>query len=174
MSGDKLFGGPQAGIIAGRSDLVAGIKKEPFFRALRCDKMILTGLQETVIEYLNQRAGGEANLPLVRKLSLNVEDLTPRAEAILKALGNDKQISIGEGMARCGGGTMPKAEMPSITIDIQPEKMSLKKFAAQLRKLEVPVVGYIGEEKYRIDLRTVMPEQDLTLIGNVKQVLTIK
>jgi len=173
VSGDKLFGGPQAGIIAGRADLVAGIKKEPFFRALRCDKMILTGLQETVVEYLNQRGGGEAELPLVQKLSLELADLTPRAEKILKELGNDDQISIGEGLARCGGGTMPKAEMPSITIDIKPANMSLKKFAAQLRQLELPMVGYISDDKYRLDLRTIMIEQDSKVIANLKQVLNI-
>ena len=153
---------------------MAGIKKEPFFRALRCDKMILTGLQETVVEYLHQRSGGEADLPLVNKLSLTLEQLKPRAEKILEGIGNDSQISIGEGLARCGGGTMPKAEMPSVTIDIKPEKMSLKKFATLLRELELPIVGYIGEEKYRIDLRTVMPEQDFKVIENIKHVLTIK
>lgn len=173
VSGDKLFGGPQAGIIAGRSDLVAGIKKEPFFRALRCDKMILTGLQETVTEYLHHRGGKEVDLPLLRKLSLQEDQLEPRAKNIIKSLGKNAQLSIGAGKSRCGGGTMPKAEIPSITVDIKPEKMSLKKFAAQLRSLEVPIVGYVADEKYRIDLRTVMPEQDKQVIDNLKQTLGI-
>ncbi len=170
VSGDKLFGGPQAGIIAGRADLVAGIKKEPFFRATRCDKLILTGLQETAMEYLHGRSGAETDLPLVRKLSLTVDQLQPRAEAILKALNTD-QITIGESLARCGGGTMPKAEMPSVTIDIQPASMSVKKLAAKLRSLDAPMIGYIAEDKYRLDLRTIMPEQDEQVIANLRTVL---
>lgn len=170
VSGDKLFGGPQAGIIAGRADLVAGIKKEPFFRALRCDKLILTGLQETVIEYLKGKSGAPADLPLIRKLSLTVDDLMPRAEAIVKALNHDA-VSIGEGLARCGGGTMPKAEMPSVTIDISPKGVSLKKFAKRLRDRELPMVGYVADDKYRLDLRTIMPEQDAAVIENLKAVL---
>ncbi|MDF1815217.1 MAG: L-seryl-tRNA(Sec) selenium transferase [Verrucomicrobiales bacterium] len=171
VSGDKLFGGPQAGIIAGRADLIAGLKKEPFFRALRCDKLILTGLQETVIEYLNRSSGKQADLPLVRMLSLTVDDLMPRAKKIVKALNNDC-VSIGEGLARCGGGTMPKAEIPSVTIDIAPKGMGLKKFARLLRDRELPMVGYVAEDKYRLDLRTIMPEQDADVIENLKAVLT--
>ncbi|MEO0415308.1 MAG: L-seryl-tRNA(Sec) selenium transferase, partial [Verrucomicrobiota bacterium] len=114
VSGDKLFGGPQAGIIAGKAELVAGIKKEPFFRALRCDKLILTGLQETVNEYLHGTGGNTADLPLVRMLSLTPEELLPRARQIVESLNTD-QITVGEGLSRCGGGTMPKAQMPSIT-----------------------------------------------------------
>ncbi|MEM9237673.1 MAG: L-seryl-tRNA(Sec) selenium transferase, partial [Verrucomicrobiota bacterium] len=116
VSGDKLMGGPQAGIIAGRADLVAGLKQEPFFRALRCDKLILSGLEQVAIEYLG---GGEVpDLPLTQMLAARVEeDLRPRAERIhetLKPLG----VRIGEGVSRCGGGTMPKAEIPSLTLDI--------------------------------------------------------
>ncbi|MEM9017920.1 MAG: L-seryl-tRNA(Sec) selenium transferase [Verrucomicrobiota bacterium] len=169
VSGDKLFGGPQAGIIAGRAELVAGIKKEPFFRALRCDKLILTALQETVLEYLG--AGGDApELPLMRMLSASVEkELTPRANAILRDLKPIEGLEAAtvETIARCGGGTMPKAEIPSFALDLKPKAMSLPKFAKRLREAEMPVMGYVAEDRYRIDLRTVFPEQDKILVENL-------
>jgi L-seryl-tRNA(Ser) seleniumtransferase len=167
VSGDKLFGGPQAGIIAGRADLVAGLKKEPFFRALRCDKLILTGLQEVATEYLHHGGDSTPDLPLVRMLSQKPDDLRPRAEKIVAELGNGVPVTIGEGIARCGGGTMPKAEIPSVTLDFRPENMSLDKFARLLRLGDPPVMGYKSEEGFRIDLRTVFPEQDVPLVKNL-------
>lgn len=169
VSGDKLFGGPQAGIIAGRADLVAGIKKEPFFRALRCDKMILTGLQETVSAYLS--AGSEdPDLPLIGMLSASVEnDLRPRAKAIHGKLTKleSLDVRIVETIARCGGGTMPKAEIPSLALDLRPKNFSVTHLAAGLRKTAVPIMGYTAEDGYRLDLRTVFPEQDSILVNNL-------
>lgn len=170
VSGDKLFGGPQAGIIAGKAELVAGIKKEPFFRALRCDKLILTGLQETVLEYLRHPAGEKPELPLVRMLSASVEeDLRPRAARICQQLAKIESLEVGtvETIARCGGGTMPKAEIPSLALDLSPRSMSVAKMAAKLRKRDLPVMGYVAEDRFRIDLRTVFPEQDAPLTENL-------
>ncbi len=174
VSGDKLFGGPQAGIIAGRADLVAGLKKEPFFRALRCDKLILTGLQSVVGEYLSQTGDSVPNLPLTRMLAETVDDLRPRAEKLLKPLAKLGVVSIGQGIARCGGGTMPKAEIPSLTLDIRPKKSSLAQLAERLRKGDPPVMGYTAEDCFKIDLRTVFPDQDEALAATLKAVLAAK
>ena len=163
VSGDKLFGGPQAGIIAGNTELVAGLKKQPFFRALRCDKLILTGLQQTVCDYLDGSAAEQEapQLPLARMLSADADaDLRPRAEALVKTLEGHVDVSIGEGIARCGGGTMPKAEIPSVTLDIRPANMSLRKLAVALRDSSPAVIGYVADDCLRIDLRTVLPGQD--------------
>jgi L-seryl-tRNA(Ser) seleniumtransferase len=163
VSGDKLFGGPQAGIIAGSTELVAGLKKQPFFRALRCDKLILTGLQQTVCDYLDGSAAEPSapRLPLARMLAADAEaDLRPRAEALVKILAGHVEVSIGEGVARCGGGTMPKAEIPSVTLDLKPTNMSLRKLAAALRDSSPAVIGYVADDFLRIDLRTVFPGQD--------------
>ncbi len=170
VSGDKLFGGPQAGIIAGTAELVAGIKKEPFFRALRCDKLILTGLQETVLEYLSRAPGEKPDLPLVRMLSASVdEDLRPRAEKILSRLKEIEvlEVAMVETIARCGGGTMPKAEIPSLALEFKPTSMSVAAMSARLRTRTLPVVGFVAEDSYRIDLRTVFPEQDHALTENL-------
>ena len=170
VSGDKLFGGPQAGIIAGRADLIAGIKQEPFFRALRCDKLILTAMQETVLEYLRCSFGTNPDLPLMRLLSVTVEgDLRPRGQAILSQLADNKhfEVSLIDSIARCGGGTMPRAEIPSLAIDLKPRDFSVTKMAQLLRVRSVPVMGYIADDSYRIDLRTVFPEQDGILVENI-------
>ncbi len=163
VSGDKLFGGPQAGIIAGRADLVAGIKKEPFFRAFRCDKMILAAMQETAIAYLRryENEANDAELPLLRMLATDVEtDLRPRGEAILAALGNAK-FSLEPCTARCGGGTMPKAEFPSLAIALKGNGAELDAFAASLRNHpSSPLVGKIHDGCFLIDLCTIFPEQD--------------
>lgn len=162
ISGDKLLGGPQAGIIAGRAALVAGLKAEPLFRALRCGKLILAALQETADEYLRGGHGDAASPLLTNMLAASVDgDLLPRAKRLakrLKGLGLD--VCVGRGTARCGGGTMPKAEIPSVTIDLSVAGWSVGELARRLRESHPPVIGYAAEDALRIDLRTVLPEQD--------------
>lgn len=174
FSGDKLFGGPQAGIICGKAGLIAGIRRDPLFRALRCDKLILTALQETVLEYLRHSQGeglspNTTPLPLLQMLALRDPDLLPRAEAIIAAL-NDAAVtaSIGHGTSRCGGGTMPRSTQPSLTVDLSPLSQSLPTFARRLREGKPPIVGYIADNQLKIDLRTVFPDQDDALIAAVR------
>ena len=167
-SGDKLLGGPQAGIIAGRADFVAGIKKEPFFRAVRCDKLILSLLESTALQYLD----GGRGFPLLEMLSVDCAELRSRAEALCEELkGLPASISVGENEARIGGGTMPKSAIPSITLEIKPEKMSLTKLSRLLREAERPVIGHTGSGALRIDLRTVFPHQDAKLAETLQSVL---
>ncbi len=177
FSGDKLFGGPQAGIICGKAGLIAGIKRDPFFRALRCDKLILTALQETVLEYLRHSQGEglsphTASLPLLQMLALREDTLRPRAEAIIAGLsGTPVTATIGEGTARCGGGTMPRSSQPSLTVDLSPSSLSLTIFARHLREGSPPVAGYIESNRLRLDLRTVFPHQDASLIAAIRTAL---
>jgi L-seryl-tRNA(Ser) seleniumtransferase len=175
VSGDKLCGGPQAGIIAGRADLVAGIKKEPFFRALRCDKLILTAMQETAMAYLDAgAAGARPDLPLLAMLADSVEDdLRPRGEALVARLGSSDAFAAGlvATIARCGGGTMPKAEIPSLALEIRPAKMKVPRLAERLRRLPLPVIGYVEGDAFRLDLRAVFPEQDEALASALLEIL---
>ena len=173
FSGDKILGGPQSGIIAGRADLVAGLKKEPFFRALRCDKLILSLLEETASSYLHARAGNRtAQLPLINMLALSTDALLERAKTICEQFKNlDIDCQPGEGKAQVGGGTMPKAMIPSITLDLKPRSMSLEKLAKRLRLLEQPVIGYVSEEVFKVDLRTVFPRQDESLAQAIRSVI---
>lgn len=170
FSGDKIFGGPQAGMIAGRADLVQALKKEPFFRALRCDKLILSLLETTAQTYLDARTEGEIPaLPLLEMLRVPVESLRERAEAIGAQLNHlPLTWALGTSMAQVGGGTMPKSAIPSITLDLQPERLKAPAFARRLRLQAQPVIGYIADDLFRLDLRTVFPRQDDLLVQAIQ------
>ena len=160
FSGDKLFGGPQAGIIAGKKRLIAALKREPLFRALRCDKLSLAALQATVDLHLNQKT---AEIPAVALLRISESELRARAAAICDDLSkrcSGLQIASGRGTAKTGGGTLPKSNLPSVTIDIVPKNLSLANFAATLRAWNPPVMGYIAGDRFKLDLRTIFPHQD--------------
>jgi len=162
FSGDKLLGGPQAGIIAGRADLVAGIRKEPFFRAVRCDKLILTVLQECIDDYLRCKGDTPPDLPILTFLSTPLEDLRTRAETILAALPDalPATLEIVEATSRTGGGTMPKSEIPSLAIRLTPTNGSVEDLAARLRTGTPAVVGYTEHDALHLNLRTIFPAQD--------------
>jgi len=158
FSGDKLFGGPQAGIIAGKKRLIAGLKREPLFRALRCDKLCLAALEATVNLHLNQAT---ARIPTLAILQISENELRTRATVACSRLqGLPLEIDIGCGKAKTGGGTLPKSNLSSVTIDIIPKNSSLADFAAALRASNPPVIGYIADGRFKLDLRTIFPQQD--------------
>jgi L-seryl-tRNA(Ser) seleniumtransferase len=166
FSGDKLLGGPQAGIIAGRARLVAKLKKDPLFRALRCDKLILSALQSTIDLHL---AGMSDEIPIIRMMRADVDSLHRRAEQIEIALRDAHiAVKIGAGKSQVGGGSMPRTILPSITLDLRPRSMSLSGFAGALRKGVPPVIGYLSGGDFRIDLRTVFESQDAQLIDAIR------
>ena len=162
FSGDKLLGGPQSGIIGGRADLVAQIKKEPFFRAVRCDKLILTTLQESIDQYLETKADpAQSDVPVLTFLRTETDQLKERAEAIIAKLPEfAAQITIAETLARPGGGTMPRSAFPSIALRISPSGPSIPKLARKLRLGTPAIVGYTTDDALFLDLRTVFPESD--------------
>jgi L-seryl-tRNA(Ser) seleniumtransferase len=160
FSGDKLFGGPQAGIIAGKKRLIAALKREPLFRALRCDKLSLAALQATVHLHLNKKT---AEIPALALLQISDSELRARAAAICDRLSKScsgLKIATGRSTAKTGGGTLPKSNLPSITIDIVPKNSSLADFASTLRAWNPPVIGYISGDRFKLDLRTIFPHQD--------------
>ena len=168
FSGDKMLGGPQAGIIAGKTKHIAALKKHPFFRALRCDKLILTALQDAAETYL--RAEGES-LPLNQALQADPTTLKRRANKLAKALADlPLQVTVREGASQVGGGALPQATLPSITLDLVPDDMALKEFATRLRRVALPVIGVIQGQRFRLDLRTVFPEQDKALTQSIQTI----
>jgi L-seryl-tRNA(Ser) seleniumtransferase len=172
FSGDKLLGGPQAGVIAGRADLVAAIKKEPFFRAVRCDKLILTVLQECIDDYLHSKGQTTPDVPTLRFLSAPLEALRTRTEALLASLGDaPADLSIVDAISRTGGGTMPKSGIPSLALRIVPHKLSVPKLARRLRTGTPAVVGYTEDDAFHLNLRTVFPDQDDALTEALQQAL---
>ncbi len=174
FSGDKLLGGPQSGIIAGRKDLVAGIKQEPFFRAVRCDKLILTVLQECINTYLHTRSHPQkTDVPTLNFIAASTESLTTRAETIIQSLPAQLQASctISQNTARTGGGTMPQSSIPSICISLTPENGSVTRLSKRLRAHTPAVVGSIEEGQLKLDLRTVFPHQDPVLGNAIRSAL---
>jgi L-seryl-tRNA(Ser) seleniumtransferase len=170
FSGDKLFGGPQAGIIAGKARLVAALKREPLFRALRCDKLSLAALQATVDLHLNQKT---AEIPTLALLQISEDELRARAAAICDQLSkrcSGLQIASGRSTAKPGGGTLPKSNLPSVTIDIVPKNSSLADFASTLREWNPPLIGYIAGDRFKLDLRTIFPYQDALVVEAIRTV----
>jgi L-seryl-tRNA(Ser) seleniumtransferase len=168
FSGDKLFGGPQAGIIAGKRRFVSALKREPLFRSLRCDKLIFAALQATVDLHLNQSI---SEIPALALLQISEGKLRARAAAIcarLRRKHSGVQVAIGRGTVKVGGGTLPKSTLSSVTIDIVPENCSLADFAARLRNSSPPVIGYIASERFKLDLRTIFPQQDEAIIEAIR------
>jgi len=164
FSGDKLLGGPQAGIILGKKRLISALRREPLFRALRCDKLVFAALQTTVDLHLNQKP-----LPALALLQIQKDELRARAVAMLERLrGLPLKITIGRGMAKVGGGTLPRSLLPSITIDILPETFSVDEFSTALRRFHPPIVGYIAKERLKLDLRTIFPEQDDLVVDAIR------
>ena len=170
FSGDKLFGGPQAGIIAGKKRFVTALKREPLFRALRCDKLCLAALQTTVDLHLDQKIG---EIPALTLLQTSEDALRARAAAIASSLADlPMKIAIGRGKAKTGGGTLPKSNVPSVTIDFIPRDRSLAEFAASLRASNPPVIGYIADNRFKLDLRTIFPQQDESVISAARAACT--
>ncbi len=178
FSGDKLMGGPQAGIIAGRRRHVAALKKNPFFRALRCDKLILAAMQAAAETYLAASTGKKAaapGIPTLEMLSTDLVELKTRARKIAKKLeGLPLKVRIGEGESRIGGGTLPRSAVPSVAIQIKPETMTPTALAAKLRRSRLPIVGSIGAGAFHLDLRTVFPHHDRVLVEALKDLLIEK
>jgi L-seryl-tRNA(Ser) seleniumtransferase len=165
FSGDKLFGGPQAGIIAGSRKLVTALKNEPFFRALRCDKLILSALEATVDGYLT----GSADGPVLEMLKISTDDLRARAERMIAALaGLPLSARPGTGRAQVGGGTLPRSVIPSVTVDLTHRTIKPQELARRLREQVLPVVGYVARGVVKLDLRTIFPRQDSDVIGAIR------
>ena len=160
FSGDKLFGGPQAGIIVGRKRMIDALKREPLFRAMRCDKLILSALESTVDTYLR----GETRIPVLEMMHVANDELRGRAERIVTALqGRQLRLRVGEGRAQIGGGTLPRSALPSVTIEVSHPRVGAQALAALLRAQPEPVIAYVGRGTLKLDLRTVFAHQDPAL-----------
>jgi L-seryl-tRNA(Ser) seleniumtransferase len=166
FSGDKLLGGPQAGITIGKKRFVAALKREPLFRALRCDKLCFAALQATVDLHLNQAV---TEIPVIGLLQVAEDELRNRAAAMSGRLSDlPLQIALGRSKANVGGGTLPKSTMASVTIEIVPRDCSPADLAARLRSTTPPVIGYIANGRFKLDLRTIFPRQDDLVVDAIR------
>jgi L-seryl-tRNA(Ser) seleniumtransferase len=171
FSGDKLLGGPQAGLILGRADLIDKIAKHPLMRAVRPDKVTLSILQETLSAYLE---GRQIELPLWKLAAVPTVELEARARALAEKLGEAGSTLKAEAMPMAsvsGGGSMPGAEIPSWGVALAHGEISADGLDSALRRGDPPVVGRIEDERLLLDLRTVFAEQDEALSRLVHQAI---
>jgi L-seryl-tRNA(Ser) seleniumtransferase len=164
FSGDKLLGGPQAGVIAGKGRWVAALKRDPLFRALRCDKLVLSAMQATVDLYLQGDAAVPIGVPVFEMARVSPADLRVRASAIIQQFaGLPVQASVGLGAGQIGGGALPRSVLPSVSIELRPAELSAEELSRRLRAGSPPVIGYVQGGRLKLDLRTVFPAQDTEL-----------
>jgi L-seryl-tRNA(Ser) seleniumtransferase len=159
-SGDKLLGGPQAGLISGDGELVAKIRKNPLFRALRVDKIFYAALEATLLAYLREDFDA---IPTLRMMRVNAEDLQHRAEHIVRHLRMSSpqvEIEVAETRSAIGGGSAPGATLPSWAVTVKIAGQSAEKILERLRKCETPIVARVEDGRVLLDLRTVEAEQD--------------
>ncbi len=167
FSGDKLLGGPQAGIIVGRPEVVERMRSNHLYRALRVDKMTLLALEETLRLYLS---GRERTLPILELLGRPVSELRERAEALAKEIGSP-EVAVVESTARVGGGAAPQVEIPSVALAVEPKAAGVESLKKRLRSNEPPVIARISEEKLLLDLRTVFADEDAVIAEALRRLL---
>ena len=167
-SGDKLLGGPQAGMLSGRKELITKIRNNPMFRALRCDKLTYAALEATLLEYLR---GDHDAIPALRMMRLPAAEIKQRAEGLAAEIGGNKKLrtEVLPSESLIGGGTAPTATLPTFVVAITHKDLSADELAGKLRLHTPAVVTRVDEGRVRLDLRTVFPEQDAVVAAALKQ-----
>jgi L-seryl-tRNA(Ser) seleniumtransferase len=170
FSGDKLFGGPQAGIIAGRRDLVDAMRHHPLMRALRVDKLTYAALEATLVEHVRGRAG--ETVPVIRMLTMKREEIERRASHIARELTSSLAsvgVDIVDGFSAIGGGSAPGERLPTRLLALAPS--SPDALLTKLREHDPPVIARIEQDRVVFDLRTVAPDQDAMLASAISRCL---
>lgn len=172
-SGDKLFGGPQAGLIFGKAAYVAKLKKHPLARALRIDKMTLAAMEATLAAYLDP-AKLIAENPTIRMLTSPKKVLAGRAKDLAaelsKTMAGVADVTVEEDTARAGGGSLPLAEIPTIVVTVKPTRCGPDKLERALRLGRPPVICRIKEERLVLDMRTVQPGEEKHIIAAFRRI----
>jgi L-seryl-tRNA(Ser) seleniumtransferase len=166
-SGDKLLGGPQAGIIAGKKDLVARVRRHPLFRALRVDKLTIAAMETTLRAYYR---GAWDEIPALRMIRMTAEQIEERSAKLLKAVqpavvAADAEIELAESISLVGGGSTPAQSLPTKVLRVASARHSASQLEKRLRRPKegFPVIARIEDDRLVIDLRTVFPEQEKLL-----------
>jgi L-seryl-tRNA(Ser) seleniumtransferase len=167
-SGDKLLGGPQAGILSGRADLIGRMRSNSLFRALRVDKLTYAALEATLMAYVK---GDHDAIPAVRMMRLRKEEIAKRAEAVAKELKSTQLVlELIDGESVIGGGAAPSAVLPTRLLGLACAGVSADQLAERLRAFDPPIVARVEEGRVLLDLRTVFPEQDEVVIHALQRI----
>lgn len=174
FSGDKLLGGPQAGIIAGAGRLVAAVRQNPLMRICRVDKLTYGALQATLQSYRTGRAAEE--IPVVRMISATAEEIRGRARRFARRLKARADagvtVSVRQGESVVGGGALPDAGLPTFLVSIESARVTAGAIEARLRRQDPPIVVRLEEDRALIDLRTVFPDQEKVLLQGLLSALS--
>jgi L-seryl-tRNA(Ser) seleniumtransferase len=175
ISGDKLLGGPQAGIILGRKKILDLFKINPLTRALRIDKLTLAALESTLLLYFDEKRAME-EIPTLRMLSLDTRGLKRRGRRLLKRLSEMMNqgitFALREDVSQVGGGALPLQELPTIVVSIKPPDFSVNSLEENLRKGDLPIIARISKEELILDMRTVFDEEIPLLAAGIEKALT--
>jgi L-seryl-tRNA(Ser) seleniumtransferase len=163
-SGDKLLGGPQGGVIAGRAELVQRCRRHPMARALRPDKTTLAAMHATFVAHAR---AGVPDIPLHRMVGCSVAGLRDRARAMADALGWSTDLVV-DVAATIGGGSLPGDTLPSVALIVPTTTQSAARLARRLRMGEPPVVGRIENDRLLLDVRTIDPSDDAALVAALR------
>jgi L-seryl-tRNA(Ser) seleniumtransferase len=167
-SGDKLLGGPQAGLISGRADLVARMRSNSLFRALRVDKLTYAALEATLLAYVKRDHDA---IPVLKMMRLTKEEIGGRAEALAAKVRSAKRLAeVIDGESVIGGGAAPSSVLPTRLLALSCEDLNADELAARLRNSDPPVIARVEEGRVLLDLRTVFPEQDESLAAVLNRI----
>jgi L-seryl-tRNA(Ser) seleniumtransferase len=167
-SGDKLLGGPQAGLISGRADLVARMRSNSLFRALRVDKLTYASLEATLLAYVKRDHDA---IPTLKMMRLTKADIGRRAEMLAKQLKSSKlKAEVTDGESVIGGGAAPSSVLPTRLVALSCAGLSADELAARLRASDPPVVARVDEGRVLIDLRTVFADQDRVIAAALQRI----
>ena len=165
FSGDKLLGGPQAGLIVGRARWIQALRQHPLARALRVDKITLAGLQATLLHYLRGEAA--TAVPVWRMISRPLAEIAEQAQAWVASLTDvGIMASVAPAQSTIGGGSLPGETLPTTAVTLAPP--SAERLAQTLRRGEPPVVARVDEGRVWLDPRTVLPEEEAALLAAVR------
>ena len=169
-SGDKLLGGPQAGIISGERELVAKVRANPMFRAMRVDKMFYAALEATLLAYLREDYD---SIPALRMMRISEEELARRAGQMAKQLHSsrpDLQVEVIESRSVLGGGAAPGSTLPTRVLAVRSERMNADEISARLRQCEMPIIARVEDNRVLLDLRTVEPAQEAAIVAALEHI----
>jgi L-seryl-tRNA(Ser) seleniumtransferase len=174
FSGDKLLGGPQAGIIVGRRKYIEVMKKHPLARALRIDKLSLAALSATLRSYLDLDRAVKEN-PTLRMITRPIKELKQEATKMARKLAEfEKQleVSVEKEVSRAGGGSLPLADLPTYVVSVKPKALSINKLEAGLRSNDPPIIVRIKEDRILIDPRTLQKGEEKIIYQGFKTLIS--
>jgi L-seryl-tRNA(Ser) seleniumtransferase len=166
-SGDKLLGGPQAGMLSGRSDVIARMRANSLFRALRVDKLTYAALEATLLAYVKR---DQEAIPALRMMHLSKADVEKRAAAIKENVSSAQlQIEVIDGESVIGGGAAPSAVLPTRLLAVTCKDLGADEISARLRASDPPIAARVEDARVLLDLRTVFPEQDQAVVAGLQK-----